>query len=147
MSNRQAARDDEVGGFHIPKGSTVLVSQFATHRHPGFWERPEEFDPGRFSPRAMAARPRYAYFPFLGGPHQCIGNEFALMGLVLVVAMALRRFDVELLPCQKARPKASLTLGLGGPVRISFKRRPSSSRAPPPLPPGHELGNSSGSSS
>jgi cytochrome P450 len=120
---REAARDDEVGGFHIPKGSTVLVSQFVTHRHPAIWERPEEFDPGHFAPQAVAARPKYAYFPFLGGPHQCIGNEFAMLEMVLVVAMALQRFDMELLPGQNIRPRASLTLRPSGPVRIALKRR------------------------
>src|SRR5262249_46111626 len=75
---REAAQEDEIGGYRIPARSTVIVSPFVTHRHPEFWEKPEVFDPGRFAPEYTAKRPKGAYFPFLGGPHQCIGNEFAM---------------------------------------------------------------------
>jgi cytochrome P450 len=107
---REAAQEDEIGGYRIPARSTVIVSPFVTHRHPDFWEHPEVFDPDRFTPERVAQRPRGAYFPFLGGPHQCIGNEFAMLEMCLIVAMVLQRFDVELLPGQTIRPKAALTL-------------------------------------
>jgi cytochrome P450 len=118
---REAAEEDEIGGYRIPARSTVLVSPFVTHRHPDYWERPEVFDPDRFTPERVARRPKCAYFPFLGGPHQCIGNEFALLEMRLIVAMVLQRFDLELLPDQAIQPKASLTLRPSGPVRVALR--------------------------
>jgi cytochrome P450 len=98
------------------------VSPFVTHRHPAFWEQPEVFDPDRFTPERVAERPKGAYFPFLGGPHQCIGNEFAMLEMCLVVAMVLQRFDVELFPDQAILPKAALTLRSSTPVRVVLER-------------------------
>lgn len=118
---REAAEEDEIGGYRIPARSTVLVSPFVTHRHPDFWERPEAFNPDRFAPEHVAQRPKGAYFPFLGGPHQCIGNEFAMLEMCLIVAMVLQRYDVELLPDQAIQPRASLTLRPSGPVRVTLK--------------------------
>ncbi len=119
---REAAQEDEIGGYRIPARSTVIVSPFVTHRHPAFWEQPEIFDPDRFTPERVAQRPKGAYFPFLGGPHQCIGNEFAMLEMCLILAMVLQRFDVELLPDQAIVPKAALTLRPSAPVRVLLKR-------------------------
>jgi cytochrome P450 len=98
------------------------VSPFVTHRHPDFWEQPEVFDPDRFTPERVAQRPKGAYFPFLGGPHQCIGNEFAMLEMCLLVAMVLQQFDVQLLPDQAILPKAALTLHPSAPIRVLLKR-------------------------
>lgn len=75
---RRAEREDEIGGHRIPPGSLLVVSQWATHRRPRIWEDPETFDPNRFTPAEEAARHRYAYFPFGGGPRACIGSHFAM---------------------------------------------------------------------
>jgi cytochrome P450 len=119
---REAAHEDEIGGYRIPARSTIVVSPFVTHRHPAFWEQPELFDPDRFNPERVAQRPKGAYFPFLGGPHQCIGNEFAMLEMCLIVAMVLQRFDTELLPDQAILPKAALTLRPSAPVLVALKR-------------------------
>jgi cytochrome P450 len=88
---RIARHDDEIAGCHIPAGSTLIVSQYVTHRDSRFWPNPERFDPDRFSPEAEAARPKFAYFPFGGGPRRCIGEPFAWMeGQLLVAALAHR---------------------------------------------------------
>lgn len=129
---REAAQEDEIGGYRIPARTTVIVSPYVTHRHPAFWDEPERFDPDRFTPERVAERPKGAYFPFLGGPHQCIGNEFAMLEMCLIVAMVLQRFDVELLPNQAILPKAALTLRPSAPVRVALKRG-SPSRASPPM--------------
>jgi cytochrome P450 len=118
---RQATADDHLGGFHIPARSMIVLSQFVTHRHPDFWEEPDKFDPDRFNPERSARRPKGAYFPFLAGPHQCIGNEFAMFEMRLIVAMTLRQFDLELMPDQNIQPKASLTLRPNHPVRIKLR--------------------------
>jgi cytochrome P450 len=117
---RRVVADDEIGGFRIPGGSTVLLSQFITHRHPNVWPDADVFDPERFTPERAAQRPKGAYFPFLGGPHQCIGNEFAMLEMCLIVAMVLQEFDLELLPDQAIRPLPMVTLRPNGPVRMAL---------------------------
>jgi cytochrome P450 len=95
---REAIAADEIHGFHIPAGATVALCQYVTHRHPDFWEEPEQFRPERFLPGRAADRPKFAYFPFGGGPRVCIGNTFALMEGTLVLAAVLQKFRVELVP-------------------------------------------------
>ena len=70
--------------------STVVLCPFVTHRHPEFWEKPNVFDPDRFALERAVQRPKGAYFPFLSGPHQCIGNQFAMLEMRLIVAMVLK---------------------------------------------------------
>jgi cytochrome P450 len=108
--SRKALADDELGGFHIPKGSMVILSPYATHRHPEFWGQPEVFDPERFTPERVAARPHYAYFPFGGGPRLCIGSNFALMEAQLVLAAVAQRYSLRLVPGHPVVPEAKITL-------------------------------------
>jgi cytochrome P450 len=109
-ASRDVIADDEIAGFHIPAKSLVILSQYVTHRHPEFWENPEGFDPERFTPERVAARPRYAYFPFLGGPHQCIGNDFAMMEAQLIVASVVQAYRLHLLPGYPVEPDPIFTL-------------------------------------
>lgn len=119
---RHLAADDEIGGFHVPRGTMAVLVPYVTHRHPSVWDQPDVFDPERFAPERAAQRPKGAYFPFLGGPHQCIGNEFAMIEMQMIVAMVLSQFDLELAPGQTVRPKASIALRPDGPVRMVLKR-------------------------
>src|SRR5205085_8806239 len=77
LIGRMAMEDVAIGGFTIPKGSVAIVSQIVTHRDERFWPEPMRFDPTRFTADAKAARPKFAYFPFGGGPRVCIGEGFA----------------------------------------------------------------------
>jgi cytochrome P450 len=95
---RSADGDDEIGGFTIPAGSRVLVSPYVTQHDPKLWDDPEGFDPERFAPEASEGRPRYAYFPFGGGPHLCIGAGFATMEATIVLATVARRLRLDLEP-------------------------------------------------
>lgn len=115
---RDAIADDEIGGYHIPARSMVVLSPYVTHRHPEFWPDPEAFDPDRFLPDRSANRPRFAWYPFLGGPHQCIGQEFAMMEMVLATAMIARAFRFRPAPgaCPEPRPMLSLRPRDGVPV-------------------------------
>jgi cytochrome P450 len=90
---RKAARDCEFGGFRIPRGTPVGVSPIHTHHMPSLWTHPHDFDPERFSPeRAEHRRHAYAYLPFGGGAHLCIGQHFADMEVKAVMHQVLRRF-------------------------------------------------------
>ncbi|MCY1015654.1 cytochrome P450 [Pyxidicoccus sp. MSG2] len=108
--SRAAIQDDVVGGFRIPKGSYVLIVPWVLHRHPKLWENPDAFDPDRFLPERERERPRFTFFPFGGGPRQCIGNQFALMELVLVLATLLQRVRLDLAPGHSLAPAPAITL-------------------------------------
>jgi cytochrome P450 len=95
---RSATGADEIGGFAIPAGSRVLVSPYVTQHDPGLWDDPEGFDPDRFAPEAQEGRARYAYFPFGGGPHLCIGAGFAIMEATIALATIARRLHLDLEP-------------------------------------------------
>jgi cytochrome P450 len=120
---RDALGDDEIGGYHIPKGSMMVFSQYLTHRHPAYWDDPEKFDPERFTPEAEKSRPRFAYFPFGGGPRICIGNNFAMLEAVTAVAMTARRYRLDLVPGQDIRPKMVGTLRPSAPVLMTLTPR------------------------
>jgi cytochrome P450 len=107
---RQAKTDDEIGGYHIPARAPVTISQYITHRHPAFWDDPETFDPERFSPERSAKRPKFAYFPFSGGPRQCIGNNFALLETQLILAAVVQRYHMQLVPDHPIELEAMINL-------------------------------------
>jgi len=107
---RDVKANDEIGGFSIPARSMVILSPYVTHHHPAVWPDPETFDPDRFTPERCALRPRFAWYPFLGGPHQCIGQELALMEITLVVAMLVQSFRFHLAPGFHVEPQPMLSL-------------------------------------
>jgi cytochrome P450 len=117
---RLSVTENEVGGYSIPAGAYVVVSQFATHRHPQFWDDAEAFDPARFTPEREGARHSHAYFPFGGGPRACIGSHFAMLEATMAVALLLQRFrissDQEDVPLDTEgitlRPKGAVTIQL-----------------------------------
>lgn len=108
--SKEALAEDEVGGYHIPAGSLILMMQYLTHRMPEFWPNPERFDPDRFLPEAVTRRHRFAYFPFGGGPHLCVGLEFAMQEAIVVLAMTMQRYDVDLLAGHVVVPDPIFTL-------------------------------------
>ena len=98
---REALADCEIGGYAIPAGTTVIVSPWVSHRNPRYFEDPTAFRPERWDSDFAATLPRFAYIPFGGGPRICIGNRFAMMEAVLVLATVAQRFRLEL---QSDRP-------------------------------------------
>jgi cytochrome P450 len=110
MMSRAAINADEIGGYRVPAGSEILLLPYITHRHPKYWENPEEFFPEHFSPEKQAARPRFAYFPFGGGSRQCIGNNFALMEAQLIIATVAQKYRLRLADERKIEPETSVTL-------------------------------------
>jgi cytochrome P450 len=119
---RRALEDDTVGGYHIPKGSTVVLCAYVTHRHRDFWDNPEGFDPERFTPERSAHLPRMAYFPYGGGPRKCIGNTFAALEMPLVVAMVTQRYRLDLVPGQLVFPEPAISLRPRDPVLVQVQR-------------------------
>jgi cytochrome P450 len=107
---RSVVEDDALSGYRIPGGSIVLLSTYAAHRDPRIFENPEAFDPERFLRRPESQLPRFAYFPFGGGPRICIGNAFALMEAQLVLACLAQRFRLDLVPGHPVDPEPSITL-------------------------------------
>jgi len=81
-----------------------------TQRRPDLWENPDTFDPERFTPERVASRPRFAYFPFGGGPRVCIGNSFALVEAQLIMAMVAQAYHLNLFPGCQVEPHALITL-------------------------------------
>jgi cytochrome P450 len=115
---RDVVADDVIAGCRVPRGTTVVLSPYVTHHLPDVWPDPETFDPERFTPERSAGRPRFAWFPFLGGPHQCIGQDFAMMEATLIVAMVVQRFRLSLVPGAdvKFKPLMSLRPATGVPM-------------------------------
>jgi cytochrome P450 len=115
---RTPREDDVVGGYHIPKDAPVLLSPYVTHRLPEYWQDPESFRPERFSPEESAGRPKFAFFPFGGGPRICLGNILSMVEMQLVLACVLQRFSPSLVSEQTIRPSPSITLRPSGAVRM-----------------------------
>ena len=120
---RQAVRDVEIGGYLVPAGTSVTISQWVMHRHPGFFEDPLEFKPERWEGDLEKALPPFVYFPFGGGQRQCIGQSLAMTELVLALAMFAREFDFELLSDPPVEPWPSVTIYPRNGIRIRIRRR------------------------
>ena len=121
---RAAIGDDEVAGYHVPAGTMLIFCPFTLHRDPALWDNPEGFEPERFSPERAAARPRYAYLPFGGGPRHCIGNGFAMMEVQIILAMVVQRCRLWLVPGHPVEMDPLITLRPRGGVRMTLAARP-----------------------
>ncbi len=108
--SRQAIGRDEIGGYEIPAGTTVTLCSYTLHRHPAFWEHPEQFRPQRFLNGRGSGKGLPAYFPFGGGPRSCIGGHFAMMEATLILAMIFRRYHLELVSGPPVEPEPLVTL-------------------------------------
>ncbi len=120
---RQAAREEVIGGTTVPARAIVLVSAWTTHRHKDFWEDAGRFDPERFRPDRSRGRHRFAYFPFAGGRHQCIGQAFAMLEGQLILAAVLQRCRLRAVPGHVVEPLPSLTLRLKNGLRVTAEGR------------------------
>ena len=120
---RRVVADDEIQGYRIPASSHVTVSAHVTHRRRDLWAEPELFDPDRFEPDLAKSRPRYAFFPFLGGPHQCLGRDFFLLEAQLVLIMAAQRYRLEVESGHVAEAEALITQRMRGRLPMLIHRR------------------------
>jgi cytochrome P450 len=108
--SRVPVADDEIGGYSVAAGTLVLVSPYALHRKPECWEDPDTFLPERFASEAGEGRHPFAFFPFSGGPRQCIGKSFATVELQLVLASVAQHFRLGVVPGHPVEPEALVTL-------------------------------------
>lgn len=110
MIQREAVEEVRIGDYVIPKGADVGMSQYAVHRDPRWYAEPERFMPERWTPEFTKQLPKFAYFPFGGGPRLCIGQQFAMMESMLMLATIAQRYDLELMPGQRIVPQPSITM-------------------------------------
>lgn len=108
--DRLAVEDDVIGGYHVRKGTSVLISPYVMHRHPAFWTSPSTFDPTRFAAGESEKRPLYAYLPFGGGARRCVGFRFASMAVPLVLATLWQSYRLRLKPGHPVEELARLNL-------------------------------------
>ncbi len=107
---RYARNDFALGDYFLPARTTVLISQFITHRDPRFFPDPLTFDPDRFAPEGKAGRAKFTYFPFGAGARQCIGESFAWMEGVLILATLAQKWKLRLVPGHRVEPQPLITL-------------------------------------
>ena len=107
---RQVLSDYEVGGYVVPAGSIILMSPWVMHHDPRFYAEPFRFDPDRWTPEAREARPKFSYFPFGGGPRVCIGEGFAWMEGVVLLATIAQKWRLRLIPGHRVEPRPLITL-------------------------------------
>jgi cytochrome P450 len=122
--SRLAIEDATIGEWLVPRGAVVVAAQAVTHRDPRWFPDPGRFDPLRFTPEAKASRPKLAYFPFGAGPRICIGEGFAWMEAVLIVATIAQRWRLDLVS-RDVTPQASITLRPKGGMRMRVRLRAS----------------------
>jgi cytochrome P450 len=125
---REALAPVEIAGYAFPKGATFVMSTWAVHRDPRLFDDPTAFKPERWQNDLQRRLPRFAYFPFGGGPRICIGNRFAMMEAKLVLASAVQRFRFEPTPETAVRLFPSVTLRPRGGIRLRVVERTAPAR-------------------
>lgn len=107
---RRTINEDEIGGYRIMRNTNVLIPVIHFHRSPKYWVEPQLFRPERFAPERRSSIDRYVYFPFGGGPRICIGNNFAVLEMQIILVALYRRFRFRLLDNFKVIPEPLVTL-------------------------------------
>src|SRR5262245_6338236 len=120
---RRPMEDVTIGEHFIPANTNVLMSQWIVQRDPRWFVDPLRFDPDRWRENLAGRLPKYAYFPFGGGPRVCIGNTFAMFEATLVLAMMAGRFTLDLTSDKPIRIQPAVTLRPGEPIMVSVSRR------------------------
>ncbi|HVB36306.1 MAG TPA: cytochrome P450 [Candidatus Acidoferrales bacterium] len=120
---RQAAEDCTIGGYDVPRNTTIYMSQWVVQRDPRYFAEPDQFQPERWSDALQKKLPRFAYFPFGGGPRVCIGASFAMMEATLLLAAIASRFRISLVPGQTIKLWPSITLRPRDGIKVVLSKR------------------------
>ena len=123
VTTRVATEDDEFNGIAIKKGTNIGTFFYGLHRSPNIWEKPDSFVPERFTKLKKKARHPFAYVPFAGGPRLCIGKQFAMIEMKLVLAKMVKRYHLSLEPNQKVAPVALVNLQPKGGIKMNITQR------------------------
>ena len=119
---REPKLDVKLGGYRIPEGSALMLPQWVVHRSPRWYDDPEAFDPSRWEPERRSRRPRFAYFPFGGGPRHCIGKAFSLLEAKLILAEVCSQYDLDY-EGPDLSLRGSLTMHPNHPVPMRIRER------------------------
>jgi cytochrome P450 len=120
---RTVAKECEVAGYLLPVGANVVVSPWVMHRDARFFTDPLKFDPDRWSPERAQTVPKYAYFPFGAGPRGCVGQSFAMMEAIFLLATITQKFRFDVVPDHPVVPMPSVTLRPKHGIRMVLHRR------------------------
>jgi cytochrome P450 len=120
MVDRMAIADDRAGDLAIPRGSTIVVFIYGVHHSPQYWENPESFDQERFAKGKEKLHTPFTHLPFGAGPRGCIGGNYAMLQILMILSVLLRKYDFCLVPGQtiQARPMVILRPEHG--IRMTF---------------------------
>lgn len=118
---RQPLTDFSIGGYTVPKSAMVFLSPYVMHRHPEYWQNPDLFQPERFE-NGQEGRHPFVYFPFSGGPRNCVGAGFAISVIKLVIVMVLQRFDLKRVTDEEIKPAPKATLRPGAKLWMRVKQ-------------------------
>jgi cytochrome P450 len=120
MVDRMALADDRAGDFDIPAGSTMVVFIYGAHHSPHYWQNPESFDPERFSKANEKLHTPFAHLPFGAGPRGCIGGNYAMLQMLMILSVLLRKYDFNLVPGQTIEPRPMVILRPEHGIRMTF---------------------------
>src|SRR5215469_8512173 len=120
MVDRMALSDDRAGDLDIPRGSTVVVFIYGVHHSPRYWENPESFDPERFTKAKEKLYTPFAHLPFGAGPRGCIGGNYAMLQMLMILSVVLRKYDFHLVPGQTIEPRPMVILRPEHGIRMTF---------------------------
>jgi cytochrome P450 len=120
MVDRMALAADRAGDLDIPSGSTVVVFIYGTHHSPQYWKNPEKFDPERFTKANEKVHAPFAHLPFGAGPRGCIGGNYAMLQMLMILSVLLRKYDFQLAPGQSIEPRPMVILRPEHGIRMTF---------------------------
>jgi cytochrome P450 len=120
---REPQTDVRLGGYRVPEGSAVMLPQWVVHRSPRWYDDPEAFDPDRWLPDRRAERPRFAYFPFGGGPRHCIGKHLSMLEAQLILGCVAQRYELDYVRDRPFDLRGSLTMHPDEPMGMRLRER------------------------
>ncbi len=123
LLGREATEDCQIGGYDVPRGHTIFMSQWVVHRDPRNFDDPLTYNPDRWADGLAKRIHRYAWFPFGGGPRICIGNSFAMMESVLLLTTIAQRYSVKATAPEEVTPLPTMTLRPTSGVKALLRRR------------------------
>ncbi len=123
VMGRRTVSGYKVGKYYVPARAIILLSQYVMHHDERYYPEPEKFDPDRWTPEAKARRPKYAYFPFGGGPRMCVGEQFAWMEGILLIATLAQKWKMRLVPGHPVKLQPLITLRPKHGMRMTIEKR------------------------